>query len=103
MNSWKIILAAMIIFGAGVITGGLLVNHVPGRQLGQVEPSIAEPNAHLPADNHGPADTPEVPLPRLAERFNKDFVRRLDKSLHLTMGKATASPKSLPTARNATT
>jgi|ERR1039458_4140622 hypothetical protein len=28
MNSWKIILAALVIFGAGVIAGGLLVNHV---------------------------------------------------------------------------
>ena len=28
MNSWKIILATIVIFGVGVITGGLLVNHV---------------------------------------------------------------------------
>ena len=85
MNSWKIILAVVVIFGAGVITGGLLVNHVPGRQLGQVEPSSAEPNAQLAADNHGPARSPEVSLPRLAERLSKELVRRLDKSLHLTM------------------
>ena len=36
-------------------------------------------------DNHGPAGKPEVPLPRLAERLSKEFVIRLDKSLHLTM------------------
>ena len=28
MNSWKVILAAVVIFGAGVLTGGLLVNYV---------------------------------------------------------------------------
>ena len=27
MNSWKAILAAIVIFGAGAMTGGLLVNH----------------------------------------------------------------------------
>lgn len=31
MNYWKVILATMVIFGAGVMTGGLLVQHVgPG-------------------------------------------------------------------------
>ena len=28
MNNWKVILATAVIFGAGVITGGLLVNYV---------------------------------------------------------------------------
>ena len=28
MNSWKIILATVIIFGAGVVVGGLLVQHI---------------------------------------------------------------------------
>ena len=27
MNSWKVILATMVIFGTGVVTGGLLVHH----------------------------------------------------------------------------
>jgi hypothetical protein len=85
MNSWKIILAAVVIFGAGVITGGLLVNHVQSQQLGHVEPSSLEPNTHPSADNHTPASKPEVPLPRLAERLSKEFVRQLDQSLHLTM------------------
>lgn len=30
MNSWKVILATMVIFGTGVITGGLLVRHAAG-------------------------------------------------------------------------
>jgi len=28
VNSWKVILATMVIFGAGVVTGGLLVGHL---------------------------------------------------------------------------
>ncbi|MGA2242233.1 MAG: hypothetical protein ABSH11_09360 [Verrucomicrobiota bacterium] len=84
MNSWKIILAALVIFGAGVITGGLLVHHVNGRPPSHVEPPSAGPNTHPPADNHGPTPPPEVPLPQLAERLSKDFVHQLDKSLHLT-------------------
>ena len=28
MNNWKVILATVVIFGAGVFTGGLLVNYV---------------------------------------------------------------------------
>ena len=27
MNSWKVILATLVIFGAGVVTGGLLVSY----------------------------------------------------------------------------
>jgi len=86
MNSWKIILATVVIFGAGVITGGLLVNPVKDKpQPGEVEAPPAAPNARLPADNHGPDVQPEVPPPRLAERLGKDFVRRLNSSLHLTI------------------
>jgi len=30
VNSWKVILATMVIFGTGVVTGGLLVHHAEG-------------------------------------------------------------------------
>ena len=85
MNSWKIILAAVVIFFAGVISGKLLVNLVKDKPPGIVGPPPAGPNARPPMDNHGSPDKPEVPLPRLAERLSKEFVIRLDKSLHLTM------------------
>jgi DNA-binding MarR family transcriptional regulator len=32
VNSWKVILATMVIFGAGVITGGLLVHQTGGQK-----------------------------------------------------------------------
>jgi len=84
MNSWKIILAAGVIFGTGVITGGLLVSHVNDKQPEHVDLPAAAVNAHPTEDNHGPAGKPEVPLPRLAERLSKEFVHRLNNSLHLT-------------------
>lgn len=83
MNSWKIILAALVIFGAGVITGGLLVNHVKDKPAGDAEGSNPGPGNHVPTDNHA-GRPPEVPLPRLAEKLSKEFVRHLNDTLHLT-------------------
>jgi hypothetical protein len=87
MNSWKIILAAVVIFCAGVITGSLLVNQAPGKSPGDTD-RIPGANARRPEDNHGPGARPEVPLPRLAERLSKEFVRRLDRELHLTLAQS---------------
>jgi hypothetical protein len=84
MNSWKIILAAVVIFGAGVITGGLLVDHVKDKRPIEVEAPGPVANSHPVAGNHEAARPPEVPLPRLAERLSKEFVHRLNDSLHLT-------------------
>jgi hypothetical protein len=84
MNSWKVILATVIIFGAGVITGGLLVNHINDTRPDYADQPPSGPNAHATANNYGPARSPEVPLPRLTEKLSKDFVRRLDESLRLT-------------------
>jgi hypothetical protein len=84
MNSWKIILAAVVIFCAGIITGSLLVNQAPGKSSGDTDRPIGN-HARRPDDNRSPGTRPEVPLPRLAERFSKEFVRRLDRELHLTL------------------
>jgi hypothetical protein len=93
MNSWKIILATVVIFGAGVLTGGLLVNHVKDKPPADVEPPAAGANTRPSADNHEPARPPEVPLPRLAERLSKEFVHRLNDSLHLTPEQRSAIAK----------
>jgi hypothetical protein len=81
-----IILAAAVIFCTGVITGSLLIWQAPVTSPGNpdrpaVEPAAARP----PGDKRGPDSKPEVPLPRLAERLSKEFVRRLDTTLHLTL------------------
>lgn len=67
MNSWKIILATVVIFGAGVVTGGLLVNHVE-----RTRPVI-----------HRPPRQPQAFTPR-PEILKTNFVRRLDRAVHLT-------------------
>ncbi len=59
MNSWKVILATVVIFGAGVLTGGLLVGHV--------------------VHEYRPA-----PRPRSPEIWRKEFIGHLDRALHLT-------------------
>jgi len=63
VNSWKVIFATIVIFGAGVITGGLLVNHVQ-------HPSSRK------AD-----DLPQILRP---EMFSKQFIQQLDDKLNLT-------------------
>jgi len=85
MNFWKIPLAAVVIFCAGVITGSLLIGPISGKPAANSEPVAVESTARPPEGNHGPGGKPEVPLPRLAERLSKEFVHRLDKSLHLTL------------------
>ncbi|HOX56889.1 MAG TPA: hypothetical protein P5205_11875 [Candidatus Paceibacterota bacterium] len=69
MNSWKVILATMVIFGTGVVTGGLLVGfaergreHRPPRVGGVVRP--AQPSS--------------------AGAMRIEFLRRVEKELGLT-------------------
>lgn len=68
MNSWKVILATIVIFGAGVITGGLLVNHVE------------KPLHAAPAPTAGWSDVPPQLRP---EMLNYRFVQRLSDRLDL--------------------
>jgi hypothetical protein len=76
VNYWKVILATIVIFGAGVITGGLLVRHV------------AHPSGPLFTFRRAPAAKP-VPYdtlpPRLRPDFlNTNFVEELNDNLDLS-------------------
>ena len=84
MNNWKVIFATVVIFGAGVITGGLLVNYVQHSR-----PKAAH---HPAAPEAKPVATPATnPAVRLAdavkarppEVLSKQFLQRLDETLHL--------------------
>jgi hypothetical protein len=70
VNSWKIILATVVIFGAGVLTGGLLVDHVE-----RLHPKNFR---RFEADSQN-----GLPFPR-PEILGKQFVQQLDDKLRLT-------------------
>ncbi len=85
MNAWKIILATVVIFGAGVMTGGLLVNDIEhSHRNGNHRP--------LAAESHGPntgRDQPsrfgdQIPHPRAPDLLNTNFVTHLNDQLKLT-------------------
>ena len=69
MNSWKVILATLIIFGTGVVTGGLLVNY-----------AIHTNASPRPAPGQGLQG--QAVTPWLARAH--DLLRRMDRDLDLT-------------------
>jgi len=84
VNNWKVILATVVIFGAGVVTGGLLVNHIfHSRSKPQRHPqdnvAVRASTNSLPAQNQA-----EVPMPRMAKEMGKQFVQKLNEKLKLT-------------------
>jgi len=86
MNSWKIILAIVVIFSAGVLTGGLLVNYVEQPHPNDIQRPPGEWNRHPQANNrdHDQPDPQDLPKPRPPEMLSKQFVQQLDKTLHFT-------------------
>jgi hypothetical protein len=79
VNYWKVILATIVIFGAGVITGGLLVSHVdrPARPLFSFhQPPRPAPAVHTPYENMPPEVRPEI--------LKTNFVQLLNDNLDLT-------------------
>jgi len=69
VNSWKVILATMVIFGTGVVTGGLLVRFTG-----------------VPIAQRQPAGQPRPAPPFSAGGMRLDFLRRVSKDLNLTPG-----------------
>jgi len=69
VNNWKVILATMVIFGAGVVTGGLLVRHV-------------ERGSHQRPQRAGAAVRPAPPASAGVMRL--EFLRRMERELDLT-------------------
>jgi len=86
MNSWKVILATVVIFGAGVLTGGLLVNYVDREHGPNARFLFWRENPHSQMGDHGQSQSHpgELPRPRSPEMWRKDFIGHLDKTLKLT-------------------
>ena len=79
MNSWKVILATLVIFGTGVVTGGLLVSYADRSNNANIE--------HAPAPN----SSPNLARPQSqAQGTNpwlqraRELLRRMDRELNLT-------------------
>jgi hypothetical protein len=90
VNYWKVILATVVIFGAGVFTGGLLVNCIqhPHPRNNNHRPA-ANVEAHPPAEAHEPQSHTNSLIamprpPRPPEILGDKFVQQLDDALQLT-------------------
>jgi Spy/CpxP family protein refolding chaperone len=84
VNFWKVILATVVIFGAGVFTGGLLVDHVDHSRSKNSHRPQANPGEHPAATDHDQPRPPDFPMPRLAKEMGKQFVQQLNDTLKLT-------------------
>ena len=107
MNNWKVIFATVVIFGTGVITGGLLVNYV--QHLQRLDEEL-----HLAADQHeailklidegqnqirkviqdSRLEIREVLTPEQQKQFDELIKRPFRKPLFNTNGPAAVPPAS---------
>lgn len=90
MNSWKIIPAVMVIFGAGVLTGGLLVNYVDRGQWNNGHFGFWKLTPRSQSGAPGLAPAGDLSRPRTPEMWRKDLLGHLDEKLKLTPEQHTA-------------
>ena len=100
MNNWKVIFATVVIFGAGVITGGLLVNYVQ-----HSHPKMARAKAALGAEvrsaaTNSSARSGENPKLRPPEILSKQFLQQLDEKLNLSPDQREAIQKIITEGQN---
>lgn len=86
MNSWKVILATVVIFGAGVVTGGLLVNYVDHSRPRNFHRPPSDSGERPQPENAGRDQQrpPDFSMSRFADRMSKQFVQQLNDTLQLT-------------------
>ncbi|MBW8865398.1 MAG: hypothetical protein JF609_10870 [Verrucomicrobia bacterium] len=103
MNDWKaiptIVLVTVLIFGAGVFTGGLLVNEVQKSHPKPQRKVAATPEAR-PAATNSLASTNEPPKPRPPEILSKRFLQQLDGELNLKPAQREAIQKIIDDGQN---
>jgi hypothetical protein len=100
VNFWKVILATIVIYGAGVMTGGLLVNHVDHsrpRNFHRMEAAL--PSTNSVAQTNSPNPQASRP-PRLPEMLSRQFLQRLDAELHLAPDQHDAIQKIITDGQN---
>ena len=100
MNSWKVILATIVIYGAGVVTGGLLVNHVHhsyAKNQKRTEAAAPSTNSISQTNSQGQAASKSARMPEI---LSKQFLQRLDAELHLTPDQHDAVQKIITDSQN---
>ncbi len=94
MNNWKVIFATVVIFGAGVLTGGLLVNYV---QHSYVKPSRAKVEGETTVLPVSLADNSKLRPPEI---LSKQFLQQLDRNLSLKSDQREAVHKIIGEGQN---
>ena len=94
MNTWKVILATLVIFIAGVVTGGLVVSfadHASPKKRTSRSHEATRPLATNPNITAAPGSRdPQSPRPpnliqnRLPRGMSLELVKKLDAEVHLT-------------------
>ncbi len=104
MNNWKVIFATVVIFGAGVITGGLLVNYVqhsnPKPQRPKLVATTTTSAVARPAATNAPPVMAETNKLRPPEILSKQFLQQLDESLQLKPAQREAIQKIISEGQN---
>lgn len=86
MKIWQVILATLVIFGTGVVTGGLLVDY-SNRGQRPFGRGARKPEIQRPPVNGMPVREPEKfpqPIALPARGLSTNFIARLDRELKLT-------------------
>jgi uncharacterized membrane protein len=103
VNNWKVIptivLTTVLIFGAGVFTGGMLVNYV---KQGHPRMGMRRPNPAVAPVVVAPTNAPAAPikLARPPEILSKEFLQRLDGDLRLNKDQHEAVQKIISDGQN---
>jgi len=104
VNNWKVIFATVVIFGAGVITGGLLVNYVQHSHPKTARKPVATSEVHASVTNqvatNQVARAADAPKLRPPEILSKQFLQRLKDELHLTAEENDAIQKIIAEGQN---
>ena len=103
MNSWKVILATVVIFGAGVFTGGLLVNNVQHqhwKNSRHVETAATNSVSSSISNSVSQATNQPSGRQRMPEILSKQFLQQLDEELHLAPDQHEAIQKIITDGQN---
>ncbi len=100
MNFWKVILATIVIYGAGVMSGGLLVNHVDHsrfRPPHRPDSPAASGSSNSQTNVQGQAASRSARLP---EMLSRQFLQQLDEELRLSPDERVAITKNFTDSQN---